>query len=746
LILSLLATGCSKTVDTTLRDELELKKDPNLEAFIQARDQGNPEKAFACAKALTERFPKNGSAWCKLGYAAEGLGKADQAIEYYQKAIEANPTHAKSWFNLGVQWGNKGRYEKEVEHYRQVLKLSPNHGKAWRNLGIAYSHLHREAESERAMKRALEIDSRFVRVFESNRGDSDGTKKPSLLPTRSRQQLSLNDLNAMAQLSNRTWSVSGPLTNYFTVSMEGLLNRDASSAGSATGSRSTTPAVQCYRSSRNIPVDLQGQVTNRLFSIDFKLQTPPTTLSLERLSPTQPPWERTGRILSQTETAAFRAAQALNEQGIQQEEHLQFADAIESYQKALKQLADDPPIWNNLGIAFARADRNIESVRAFEKGLQKAAGSKILLRNLALAQVNVATDLIHKGKIADAKALLQQTLRQQPDCVEARCQLIPLLVRENRWDDARPEYEVLTEELPDSVAAWYGLGYAWYRSGKGRSVLKALSRAIGIDPGNPEIWHLYGLQQIRLGDYHNAVESLAQAARLKPDSPETWYHLGIIQSQDQSWSDAAVSLQNALRLKPDWELAQKALAPALAASGQLAEAQTLYEKLLRRNSSQSQLWQELALVRKDLGDLKGAIAAWQRAASCTPKDGPVWAALGCAFAEEDRQTDACAAYQNAIAAGHSRAEVWNNLGVAYARSGELQEALKAFAEAINLQKNNSLLLFNTGIIYYRLKQNEDLSRTLQTLLQTDEQTAEELSRFVKTDQAAAVKNSSPKKQ
>ncbi len=55
--------------------------------------------------------PTNYSLWNKLGAALAHLGKPDEAIECYHRALEIKPIYVRVWVNLGIAHGYKGMHE-----------------------------------------------------------------------------------------------------------------------------------------------------------------------------------------------------------------------------------------------------------------------------------------------------------------------------------------------------------------------------------------------------------------------------------------------------------------------------------------------------------------------------------------------------------------------------------------------------------------------------------------------------------
>jgi len=99
-------------------------------------------------------------------------------------------------------------------------------------------------------------------------------------------------------------------------------------------------------------------------------------------------------------------------------------------------------------------------------------------------------------------------------------------------EDAIESFKQVIEIDPDNAVVHYGLGLAYYESGKYKEAIESYKEAIGADPDNVLQFssraHVsLGAAYIGLGKYQEAVESLKQAIRIDPDHVKAHYNLGL---------------------------------------------------------------------------------------------------------------------------------------------------------------------------------------------------------------------------
>ena len=91
------------------------------ESAIEKKDYSAAEPLL---KRVVERDPNNYTAWFDLGFVYNSLGRADDSIAAYRKAVAANPQGFESNLNLGLMLAKSGQPQAE-QFLRAATQLKP---------------------------------------------------------------------------------------------------------------------------------------------------------------------------------------------------------------------------------------------------------------------------------------------------------------------------------------------------------------------------------------------------------------------------------------------------------------------------------------------------------------------------------------------------------------------------------------------------------------------------------------------
>jgi tetratricopeptide (TPR) repeat protein len=101
--------------------------------------------------------PNHGQAFFQIGYCLASMGKRQEAIEPYQKALQLEPQNPIILNNLCGAYGNSGRYGEAVKSCQEAIQLKPDLAEAYNNLGWSYRQMGRYQDAIQSCKQAIRL-------------------------------------------------------------------------------------------------------------------------------------------------------------------------------------------------------------------------------------------------------------------------------------------------------------------------------------------------------------------------------------------------------------------------------------------------------------------------------------------------------------------------------------------------------------------------------------------------------------
>ena len=124
------------------------------------------EAVFAFQKAIRVE-PDFADTYSNLGNVLKDLGKPKEAVEAFNKAVSLNPDFAEAYFNKGNVLKDQDRPEEAIEAYKDALSRKPNYAKAYNNMGNALKDQGKLEEAIEAYKKAISINPNNAEAFKN---------------------------------------------------------------------------------------------------------------------------------------------------------------------------------------------------------------------------------------------------------------------------------------------------------------------------------------------------------------------------------------------------------------------------------------------------------------------------------------------------------------------------------------------------------------------------------------------------
>ena len=122
------------------------------------QDLGRLEEAIREYKKAIEIFSHDYKAYYNLGVIYDRQGALKEAVANYKRTIVINPAFINAHFNLGNIYHNQGLLDEAIHQYRKVTELDAADFEARNNLGVVYARQGKLDKAIAQWEKVLEIE------------------------------------------------------------------------------------------------------------------------------------------------------------------------------------------------------------------------------------------------------------------------------------------------------------------------------------------------------------------------------------------------------------------------------------------------------------------------------------------------------------------------------------------------------------------------------------------------------------
>ena len=145
--------------------------------LITLYNQGKLKQALDAGEALEKQFPSTPYIPNLLGVVNAGLGRLEQAVANYEKALAIKPDYAEAYNNMGSALKDKGESDAAIESYKKALKIKPDYAEAYNNMGNALLNKGEPGPAIESYKKALHIKPDYAEAHNNLGNALDGLGK-----------------------------------------------------------------------------------------------------------------------------------------------------------------------------------------------------------------------------------------------------------------------------------------------------------------------------------------------------------------------------------------------------------------------------------------------------------------------------------------------------------------------------------------------------------------------------------------
>lgn len=123
------------------------------------------EEALACIDRVIEKDKTIPSLYLIRGELCHRLGRIDEAVEAFQRAIEINPEDVLGYSALLELQEDTNDLVAAIDIYRRMIEKRPNSALLHYQLGLTYARIKNNALAIDELEKALQFDKRMIRAY-----------------------------------------------------------------------------------------------------------------------------------------------------------------------------------------------------------------------------------------------------------------------------------------------------------------------------------------------------------------------------------------------------------------------------------------------------------------------------------------------------------------------------------------------------------------------------------------------------
>ena len=131
------------------------------------KEVGKLDQSIAVYKKALSIKPDYADVFNNMANVLREQGKLGEAIKAYEKALSIKPDYAEAYKNLGVTLQDQGQLEKAIQAYDSALSIKPDHAEAYYNKGNAYNQLGKLEDALAAYNKAITINPNYAEAYNS---------------------------------------------------------------------------------------------------------------------------------------------------------------------------------------------------------------------------------------------------------------------------------------------------------------------------------------------------------------------------------------------------------------------------------------------------------------------------------------------------------------------------------------------------------------------------------------------------
>ena len=285
--------------------------------------------------------------------------------------------------------------------------------------------------------------------------------------------------------------------------------------------------------------------------------------------------------------------------------------ALQAMQRLVRQFPRDADLLSALADLLLDSEAADKSKEYANQALRVSPGQWRALIVLSAGAARL-------GDVGLAESYLHQVVQHNPDCRMGWERLGEFLHGSGRDADAIALLEEWTRFRPQSMDAWFCLGYLHVLCGSTERALPAFEKAHEIQPDHHEPLCWLGACYRTEGNLNKAQEYILRGLQVRPDYGAGWNLLGTLYLGIGRQQEAEGCLMRAVAIEPDLPFTWNNLANTYLDAHELTEAENAMRMALSLRENDATIWNNLGNVLAAQQEFCQALKAYEKAVELAP--------------------------------------------------------------------------------------------------------------------------------
>jgi arylsulfatase A-like enzyme/tetratricopeptide (TPR) repeat protein len=233
--------------------------------------------------------------------------------------------------------------------------------------------------------------------------------------------------------------------------------------------------------------------------------------------------------------------------------------------------------------------------------------------------VSGAGELVLEQKYAEAAAMLESALREEPMIPQALLVLSTCYVELGRTEEAKGKLDLVLKEDPENIPALISMANILLDEKMDDDVIALCRQTLSLDERNTQAHMLIGEIQLGRLNYSEALPHLERAVEIQPKVARSRLTLAACLLGLKQYARAEAELSRVIREMPKYPLAHFNLGLLYEETGRLEEARAAYMEEVSNFPGEFKARFNLGKLLFRLGDKAGSLEQMREVVQLTPK-------------------------------------------------------------------------------------------------------------------------------